>query len=62
MAYCDNCALWNSGYNKMRQERDDVIVEGEKPKERFFCPMYDDVIPDGVHENGPCPYFFENGR
>ena len=62
MAYCDNCIHWNESNNAMKQEWDDVVVEGEPEKERFYCPMYEDAIPDGVHERGPCPYFFEDGR
>ena len=58
MALCDKCALFDRSYNEFRSQYDDVIeIDGDK-REKKYCVMYSNSIPQNItYNNGDCPYF-----
>lgn len=57
MALCDNCMLYNKQEDEFRQQYDDVVeIDGDK-RQKHYCSMYDDNIPNKIfYENGDCPF------
>ena len=46
---CRKCLFYNAQFDKIRRERDDVIVIGEGEQDRHYCDIYV-PIPPGVFE------------
>lgn len=57
MARCKNCLLYGPENDEMQREGQDVIIEGQEPKDDHFCFMFE-PIPDGVFEGEiDCPRY-----
>ena len=57
MALCKNCAFMNERYDQFRQEYNDAVPVDDK-QTQYFCPMYDDHIPNDIYyENGKCQFY-----
>lgn len=46
MAGCRNCPFYDAEYDSMKNELNDVIIEGQEYKEHHYCIMYDNHIDD----------------
>lgn len=64
MALCDTCLHYMQKFDELRQNFDDVIVEKAKDKrQKHFCPMYDDNIPNEIYyENADCMFYTKQNR
>jgi hypothetical protein len=50
MRKCESCVFWDKEYDKLQQEWDDMLIEGEK--ERHHCIWYRSHIPPEIYYEG----------
>lgn len=62
MENCKKCIFYNKAYDDLRRRADDKILIGAEQKDRHFCIVYEDGIPEDIasdlldcrrHENKP---------
>ncbi len=64
MALCDSCLHYRKGFDKLGQIHDDVVIETDNDKrQKHFCPMYDDHIPNDIYyDNADCEFYMNKNR
>jgi len=59
MALCDTCYFMTKEHDEFRQTYNDTIIENGDKREKHYCPMYSDNIPNRIfYENAMCDYYW----
>lgn len=57
MADCSKCLLYDEFYDSIKNETDDVTIEGEQNKVHYYCVMYDEHIDDYFVHGKKCKHY-----
>lgn len=58
MALCNKCINTDAEYETLRAEFDDVDMIGGDKREKHYCRMFNDTIPNSIYYDGEqCPWY-----